>query len=58
MNLAPETMNEVFDIVECPYPLRNKPRFASQNIRTVWLGTEKATFVGSIIWSYMPIEVK
>ena len=27
MKLAPEIMNEVFDIIESPYPLRNEFRF-------------------------------
>ena len=35
MKLAPEIMNEVFDIIECPYPLRNELRFKSRNSRTV-----------------------
>ena len=29
MNLASEIMNEVFDIIESPYPLRNELRFKS-----------------------------
>ena len=35
MTLAPEIMNEVFDIIKCPYPLRNELRFNSQNVRTL-----------------------
>ena len=35
MKVAPEMMNEVFDIIECPYPFRNELRFKSQNLRTV-----------------------
>ena len=54
MKLSPEIMNEVFDIVESPYPLR----FKSRNLRTVKYVTETATFVGSKIWSYMPCELK
>ena len=57
MKLAPEIMNEVFDIIESPYPLRNESRFKSQNIRTVRYGIETAAFVGSRIWSYMPSEL-
>ena len=38
MKLAPEIMNEVFDIIESPYPRRNELRFKSQNIRTVRYG--------------------
>ena len=43
-------------IVECPYPLRNELRFKSRNVRTVRY--ERAVFVGSRIWSYMPSELK
>ena len=33
MKLAPEIMNEVFDIIECSYPRRNKLRFRSSHQR-------------------------
>ena len=52
MKLAPEIMNEVFDFIECRYPLRNELRFKSRNIRTVRYGIETAAFVGS---GYGPI---
>ena len=58
MALAPEIMNEVSDIIESPYPLRNELRFKSRNIYTVRYGIETAAFVGSRIWSYMPSELK
>ena len=53
MKLAPEIMNEVFDIIEFPYPLKNELRFKSRNN-----GIKTAAFVGSRIWSYMPSELK
>ena len=56
--LAPEFMNEVFDFIECQYPLRNELRFKSQNIRTVTYGNETVSFVGSRIWTSMPNELK
>ena len=58
MKLALEIMNEVFDIIESPYPLRNELRFKSRNIRTARYGIETAAFVGSKIWSYMSLELK
>ena len=58
MKLAPEIMNEVFDIIESPFPLRNEMRFKSGNNRTVRYGIERAAFVGYRIWSYMPSELK
>ena len=35
MKLTPDIMNEVFYIIECLYPLKNKLRFKSRNICTV-----------------------
>ena len=58
MKLTPEIMNEGFDIIESPYPLRNELRFKSRNIRTVKYGIETTAFVSSRIWSYMPSELK
>ena len=49
MKLVPEIMNEVFDIIESPCPLRNELKFKSRNIRTVRYGIETALFVGSRI---------
>ena len=58
MKLAPEIMDEVFEIIECPYSLRNELRFDSRYIRTVRYGIETADFVGSRIWSYKSFELK
>ena len=58
MKLATEITNDVFDIIESPYPLRNELRFNSRNICTVRYGIETVAFVGSRIWSYMPSELK
>ena len=54
MKLAPKIMNEVFNIIEYPYPLMNELRFKSQNICTVRYGIETAAYV----WSYMTDELK
>ena len=51
-------MGEVFDIVECSYPLRNELRFKSRSILTVRYGIETAAFGDSRICSYMPGELK
>ena len=58
MKLTTEIMNEVFDFIECRYPLRNELRFKSRNIRTARYGIETAAFVGSRIWTNMPNELK
>ena len=58
MKLASEIMNEVFDIIESPYRLKNELRFKSGYIHTVRYGIEAAACVGSSIWSHMPSELK
>ena len=58
MKLTPEIMNESFDIIEYPYPLRNELRFKPRNIPTVKYRIETAAFVSSRIWSYMTSELK
>ena len=45
MKLAPKILNDVFDIMESLYPLRNELRFTSRNIRTVRYGIETAAFL-------------
>ena len=57
MKLAPEIMNEVFDIIESPYPLRNELRSKSRNIWVVRHGSQTAVFVGSMICIYIPSEL-
>ena len=51
-------MNEVFDIMEYSYPLRNEMRFKSRNIRTVRYETETADFVSSRLRSYVASKLK
>ena len=58
MKLSPEIMNEFFDIIECPNPLRNELRFKSRNIRTVGYGIKTVVLVFSRTWSYMSNELK
>ena len=53
MRLAPEIMNDVFDIIECPHLLRSELRFKLRNIRTVRYGIETVAFVGCRICNYM-----
>ena len=54
MKSAPQIMNEVFDIKESRYPLRNELRFNSQNICTVRYGIETV----ALVCSYMTDELK
>ena len=45
MNLAPETMKEVFDNVEGPYALGNKLKLKSRKIQSLRYSIETASFV-------------
>ena len=56
VKLAPEIMNEVFDITESQYPLRNKLRFKSQNIRTVRYGIETVAFLAPGYGAICPVN--
>ena len=38
MNLAPDIMKEVFEMVECPYHLRNELKLKSRKIHFVRYG--------------------
>ena len=38
MNLAPEIIREVFEIVERPYAFRNKLKLKSRKVHSVWYG--------------------
>ena len=38
MNLAPEIIREVFEIVERPYAFRNELKLKSRKVRSVWYG--------------------
>ena len=48
MDLAPEIMKEVFEIVEGPYALRNELKLKSRKIYCVGCGILVASFVGAI----------
>ena len=51
MNLALETMEQVFQIVEGPYALGNKLKLKSRKSQSVTYGIETASFVGSRLWN-------
>ena len=38
MNLAPEIIREVFEIVERPYAFRNELKLKSRKVHSVWYG--------------------
>ena len=55
---APEIMNDVFDLFEPSYNLRNDFKLRSHNIHTVSYGTETLSFIGPRIWNTVPSEYK
>ena len=57
MNLAPEIMKEVFEIVEGPDTLRNELKLKSRKIHSVRRGIETASFVGARIWNSLPSDL-
>ena len=58
MNLAPEIMKKVFEIVEGLYALRNELKLKSRKIHSVRYGIETASFVGARVWSSLPTDFK
>ena len=50
MNLAPEIMKKIFEIVEGLYALRNELKLKSRKIHSVGYGIETASFVGARVW--------
>ena len=58
MNLDPEILKEVLEIVELPHALRNKLKLKSRKIHSVRYGIETASFVGVRVWSSLPSDLK
>ena len=55
---APEIMNEIFQIEERPYNLRNEVFVKRHNVRTVRYGTEAVSFLAPKIWDLVPEDCK
>ena len=51
-------MNEVFQLTDPAYILRNNSEFRSKNAKTVTYGTEPVSFLGPKIWNLVPQEIK
>ena len=58
MNLGPEIMKEVFEIVEGPHALRNELKLKSRKIHSVRSGIETASFVGASVWNSLSSDLK
>ena len=57
-DLSPSSLNFIFSKREIPYNLRNKNPFKSNNIRTVFNGTETISYRGPRIWELVPNDIK
>ena len=56
--LSPLTMNEVFQINDCPYDLQNPRLLASKHKTTIKYGIKKIAFRGPQIWQNIPLETR
>ena len=58
MNLVPEIMKEVFEIVEGLQALKNELKLKSRKIHSVRYGIEATSFVGARVWNSLPSDLK
>ena len=58
MNVGPEIMKEVFEIVEGSHALRNELKLKLRKIHSVRYGIETASFVGARVWNRLPSDLK
>ena len=56
--LSPPIMNDVFQINECPYNLRNPRTLASKHKFAVRYGLDTIVFKGPQIWQDIPLEIR
>ena len=56
--LSPTIMNEVFQINECPYNLRNPRTLALKHKSTVTYGLATIAFKVPQIWQDIPLEIR
>ena len=56
--LSPPIMNDLFNIREMQYNLRNFRELQSYNVRTVRFGLETISFKGPQLWQQLPEDIK
>ena len=54
--IAPEIMNNVFQITESNYNFRKKTQFKTENVKTTHYGTETISYLGPKLWKLLPSE--
>ena len=57
-DLSPTLMNEIFQLKSCTYNLRQNRTFKTHNVKSVYNGTETASYLGPKIWDLVPNEIK
>ena len=57
-NLAPSFMKKVFPDSQNHVNLRNKPEIQTQNVKSVYMGSETVSFRGPRIWAMVPDRIK
>ena len=56
--IAPEIMNDVFQITEPNYNFRKKTEFKTGNVRTTHYGTESISCLGPKLWKILRVQYK
>ena len=57
-NLSPSFLNNIFPPSKNPYELRNKNICRTENIRTVFYGSETVAFGGPKTWALLRNDIK
>ena len=57
-NMAPEILNEVFQLRTSSYNLRTNSKFYTRQVHSVYNGTESLSFLGPKIWELVPEYIK
>ena len=56
--MAPEILNDVFQLRTSSYNLRTNSNFYSRPVHFVYNGTESFSFLGPKIWELVPEDIK
>ena len=57
-NLSPSFLSDIFPQSQNPYELRNKNICKTENIHTVFYGSETVSFGGPKTWALIPDNIK
>ena len=57
-NLSPSLLSDIFPVSQNPYELRNKNICKTENIHTVFYGSETVSFRGPRTWALIPDNIK